>query len=76
MQHLDVALDAAMDPAALAREVRRQCGPHGADAVVEVCGVPEARLHFLDLPLYNAAPRARHYGTEDVARLSALLEGK
>jgi glucosamine-6-phosphate deaminase len=47
---------------------------HEAIAAARVCGVPEARLHFLDLPLYNAAPRARHYGAEDVARLSALLD--
>ncbi len=46
---------------------------HEAIAAARVCGVPEARLHFLDLPLYNAAPRARHYGSEDVARMSALL---
>lgn len=46
---------------------------HEAIAAARVCGVPEARLHFLDLPLYNAAPRARHYGPDDVARMSALL---
>jgi glucosamine-6-phosphate deaminase len=28
----------------------------------------------MDLPLYDAAPRARHYGAEDVARMSALLD--
>jgi glucosamine-6-phosphate deaminase len=47
---------------------------HEAIAAARVCGVPESRLHFLDLPLYNAAPRARSYGKDDVARLSALLE--
>jgi glucosamine-6-phosphate deaminase len=47
---------------------------HEAIAAARVCGVPESRLHFLDLPLYNAAPRTRSYGKDDVARLSALLE--
>ena len=47
---------------------------HEAVAAARVCGVPESRLHFLDLPLYNAAPRSRHYGAEDVARMSALLD--
>jgi glucosamine-6-phosphate deaminase len=47
---------------------------HEAIAAARVCGVAEARLHFLDLPLYNAAPRTRSYGADDVARMSALLE--
>ncbi len=47
---------------------------HEAIAAARVCGVPETQLHFLDLPLYNAAPRARHYGREDVDRMSALLD--
>jgi glucosamine-6-phosphate deaminase len=47
---------------------------HEAIAAARVCGVPEARLHFMDLPLYNAAPRARSYGKDDVARMSALLD--
>lgn len=46
---------------------------HEAIAAARVCGVGEDRLHFLDLPLYNAEPRARNYGAEDVARMSALL---
>lgn len=46
---------------------------HEAIAAARVCGVAEDRLHFLDLPLYNAEPRARNYGAEDVARMSALL---
>ena len=46
---------------------------HEAIAAARVCGVGESRLHFLDLPLYNAEPRARRYGPEDVSRLSALL---
>jgi len=47
---------------------------HEATAGARVCGVPEARLHFLDLPFYNAAPRSRRYSAEDVARLSELLQ--
>jgi len=47
---------------------------HEAIAAARVCGVPQSRLHFLDLPLYNAAPRTRSYGQDDVARLSALLD--
>jgi glucosamine-6-phosphate deaminase len=38
-----------------------------------VCGVPEGRLHFLDLPFYAAAPRRRQYGEADVAVMHALL---
>ncbi len=47
---------------------------HEATAAARVCGVPGARLHFLDLPFYHAAPRSRRYGPEDVARLRALLD--
>src|SRR5581483_6986526 len=32
---------------------------HEAIAAARVCGVPATRLHFLDLPLYNNAPRSR-----------------
>lgn len=46
---------------------------HEAVSGARVCGVPAARLHFLDLPLYHAAPRSRRYGGEDVARVAALL---
>ncbi len=42
-------------------------------SAARVCGVPEARLHFLDLPFYNASPRQRRYGEADVAALQALL---
>ncbi len=44
-----------------------------AIAGARVCGVPEARLHFLDLPFYAAAPRSRNYGQADVARMRELL---
>lgn len=47
---------------------------HEAMSAARVCGVPEKQVHFLDLPFYNAAPRSRHYGAEDVARLRALLD--
>ncbi len=40
---VDVALDpGAMDDAALVAKVRSLCRPDGADAVLEVCGSPEA----------------------------------
>jgi glucosamine-6-phosphate deaminase len=40
-----------------------------------VCGVPESRLHFLDLPFYAAAARRRQYGEDDVAAMHGLLAG-
>ena len=46
---------------------------HEAIAAARVCGVPETRLHFLDLPLYNAAPRSRSYGAPDVALMAGVL---
>jgi len=46
---------------------------HEAVSGARVCGVAGARLHFLDLPLYHAAPRSRRYGPDDVARVAALL---
>ena len=46
---------------------------HEAVAAARVCGVPESRLHFLDLPFYEAEARSRRYGPADVAVLSALL---
>lgn len=39
---VDLALDPSEDPASLVRQVRAQCGPEGPDAVIEVCGAPEA----------------------------------
>jgi glucosamine-6-phosphate deaminase len=47
---------------------------HEAISAARVCGVPQERLHFLDLPFYNAEARSRRYGAEDVARLRALLD--
>lgn len=47
---------------------------HEATSAARVCGVPESRLHFLDLPFYSAAPRSRTYGAVDVAKLRTLLD--
>ncbi len=39
------------------------------------CGLPEARVHFLELPFYEAeSVEARVVGPEDVARVRAVLE--
>lgn len=46
---------------------------HEAISGARVCGVPVERLHFLDLPLYNAAPRSRNYSDADVSLLLELL---
>jgi glucosamine-6-phosphate deaminase len=47
---------------------------HEAISAARVCGVPESRLHFLDLPFYNAPARSRRYSAEDVATLRRLLD--
>jgi glucosamine-6-phosphate deaminase len=44
-----------------------------AISAARVCGVPESRLHFLDLPFYQSAPRSRQFGPPDVAAIHALL---
>jgi glucosamine-6-phosphate deaminase len=46
---------------------------HEAISAARVCGVPETRLHFLELPLYESAPRRRQYSEADVTVLHALL---
>jgi len=46
---------------------------HEAIAGARVCGVPGERLHFLELPLYDAAPRSRNYSEADIAILHRLL---
>ena len=46
---------------------------HEAISGARACGVPVERLHFLDLPLYNAAPRSRNYSEADVAIMVDLL---
>ena len=47
---------------------------HEAIAAARVCGVPETRLHFLDLPLYKSPPRTRRFTDADVVILSSLLD--
>lgn len=47
---------------------------HEAISASRVCGVPESRLHFLDLPFYNAAPRSRRVSAADITNLRVLLE--
>jgi glucosamine-6-phosphate deaminase len=45
-----------------------------AISAARVCGVPLARLHFLDLPFYDAAaPRSRRYAEADVVAMHTLL---
>lgn len=44
-----------------------------AISAARVCGVPENRLHFLELPFYHASPRQRKAGETDVAAMQALL---
>ncbi len=47
---------------------------HEAIAAARVCGVPVARLHFLDLPFYHGTPgRRRQLGKVDVEKMQALL---
>jgi len=48
---------------------------HEATAAARVCGVPAERLHFLDLPFYQAGTgRRRQLAAADVARVGALLD--
>jgi glucosamine-6-phosphate deaminase len=46
---------------------------HEAISAARVCGVPVARLHFLDLPFYAGAPRRRRVGEADTVILHRLL---
>ena len=47
---------------------------HEAISAARICGVPEGRLHFLDLPFYAAAaPRSRKTGPRDVEIVRNLL---
>ncbi len=51
--------------------VRRQ----EALAAARVCGVPQGRMHFLDLPFYRASPGSRRQlGDGDREAMRALLE--
>ncbi len=45
---VDVALDAGSDAESVAKAVRAACGEHGADAVLEVCGAPQAVEQGID----------------------------
>jgi glucosamine-6-phosphate deaminase len=50
--------------------VRRQ----EALAAARVCGVPESRLHFLDMPFYHASPGSRRQlKAEDLASMRSIL---
>lgn len=42
-------------------------------SAARVCGVPEQRLHFMDLPFYNAPPRSRRATEADIASMRTLL---
>lgn len=46
---VDLALDAATETAALQAAIAAHCLPAGPDAVIEVCGAPEAVAVGLDL---------------------------
>jgi glucosamine-6-phosphate deaminase len=47
---------------------------HEATSAARVCGVPAERLHFLDLPFYDAATvRHRRLGAADVDTMHRLL---
>jgi glucosamine-6-phosphate deaminase len=48
---------------------------HEAISGARVCGVPAEKLHFLDLPFYDAPPRSRSPGETDVVKLHELLAG-
>lgn len=59
------------EPAADPRRVKGLIRRTEAVAACAVCGVPEARLHFLDLPFYDRPGRA--IATEDVDAMAGLL---
>jgi len=72
------AFDAGQEPAASPEVARWKGLVRRLEAIsaARVCGVPLGRLHFLDLPFYNAAaPRSRRYGEADVTAMHALLAG-
>ena len=46
---------------------------HEAISAARVCGVPAERLHFLDLPFYQSAPRSRNYSEADIGIVRELL---
>jgi glucosamine-6-phosphate deaminase len=61
------------------RELQRWKGlirRHEATAAARVCGVSPARLHFLDLPFYDAPNiKGRRMGQADVDRIFEILAG-
>ncbi|MBI2517653.1 MAG: glucosamine-6-phosphate deaminase [Opitutae bacterium] len=69
------AYESGAEPPALPEVVQWKALIRRLEAVsgARVCGVPENRLHFLDLPFYNAGPRQRQYGEVDVAMMQTLL---
>jgi alcohol dehydrogenase len=46
---VDSVFDPSVERTALVREIQAQCPPYGPDAVIEVCGVPEAVPLGIDL---------------------------
>lgn len=46
---VDAVFDPVADAKSLADEIRSLCAPHGADKVIEVCGVPDAVPLGIDL---------------------------
>jgi glucosamine-6-phosphate deaminase len=65
------AMPESQEVFALKGFVRRQ----EALAAARVCGVPEDRLHFLDLPFYHAAPGSRRQLAEqDGTIMRSILE--
>ncbi len=47
---------------------------HEAIAAARVCGIPENKIRFLDLPFYEAAPRSRRLGEQDIAIMSDAIK--
>lgn len=64
----------ALPPAAEFRRWKGFIRRHEAAAAARVCGVLPGRLHFLDLPFYDAITvRHRGLGDQDVASMHRLL---
>ncbi len=56
------------------KQWKGQIRRHEATSAARVCGVPAERLHFLDLPFYDAATvRQRRLGVADVDIMHRLL---
>ena len=64
----------ALPPAAEFKRWKGLVRRHEAAAAARVCGVEPGRLHFLDLPFYDAVTgRHRRMGDEDVGIMHRLL---